>query len=87
MKNIEKYKKSKWHSTVPNDECMAKNLYNHNSPGDANGDSHIKRQIFKREIWISFTDGKLDFGGNESILYGEFDGRRRKRVLIKILGY
>ena len=72
---------------IPNDESMTLGLYNHNSWGDANGDSHIKRQLFKREIWISVTNGKLDFGDNEQIIYSEFDGRRKKRVLIKILGY
>ena len=66
---------------------MERGLYNHNSPYDANGDSHIKRQIFKREVWMSVTNGKLDFGQNEQIIYAEFDGRRNKRVLVKILGY
>ena len=72
---------------VPNDEDMTQGLYNHNSWGDSNGDSHIKRQLFKREIWISVTNGTFDFGKNEQIIYAEFDGRRRKRVLIKMLGY
>eukprot|EP01083_Nonionella_stella_P004043 11629_1 len=72
---------------IPNDESMSRGLYNHNSWGDANGDSHIKRQLFKREIWMSVTNGKFDFGPSEQIIYAEFDGRRRKRVLIKMLGY
>mmetsp|Transcript_73252 Transcript_73252/g.116764 ORF Transcript_73252/g.116764 Transcript_73252/m.116764 type:complete len:183 (+) Transcript_73252:20-568(+) len=72
---------------VPNDESMTMGLYNHNSWGDANGDSHIKRQLFKREVWSSITNGRLDFSDNEQIIYAEFDGRRKKRVLIKILGY
>eukprot|EP00483_Globobulimina_turgida_P001066 UN01068 len=72
---------------VPNDEDMSKDLYSHNSRGDSNGDSHIKRQLFKREIWVSVTNGNFDFGQSEQIIYAEFDGRRRKRVLIKILGY
>lgn len=72
---------------VPNDEDMSMGAYHHNSWGDANGDSHIKRQLFKREIWISVTNGQCDWGQNEQIIYSEFDGRRRKRVLIKIMGY
>lgn len=72
---------------VPNDESMELDLYHHNSWGDANGDSHIKRQLFKREVFISVTDGQMDFAKNERIIYSEFDGRRKKRVLIKIMGY
>ncbi len=60
--------------------------YRHNLTGEDNGDSHIKRQIFGREVVVSVTRGKLDFGPWEQIFYGEFDGRRRKRVLIKIIG-
>ena len=60
--------------------------YRHNLTGEDNGDSHIKRQLFGRETVVAITDGKLDFGPWEQIFYGEFDGRRRKRVLIKIIG-
>ncbi len=60
--------------------------YRHNLTGEDNGDSHIKRQLFGREVVVSVTKGKLDFGPWEQIFYGEFDGRRKKRVLIKILG-
>lgn len=60
--------------------------YRHNLTGEDNGDSHIKRQLFGREVVVAITQGKLDFGPWEQIFYGEFDGRRRKRVLIKVLG-
>ncbi|MEM5947575.1 secondary thiamine-phosphate synthase enzyme YjbQ [Spirochaetia bacterium 38H-sp] len=60
--------------------------YRHNLTGEDNGDAHLKRQIMGREVVIAITDGKLDFGPWEQIFYGEFDGRRRKRVLIKIIG-
>ena len=60
--------------------------YRHNLTGEDNGDSHIKRQIFGREVVVAVTGGKLDFGPWEQIFYGEFDGRRRKRVLIKMIG-
>jgi secondary thiamine-phosphate synthase enzyme len=60
--------------------------YRHNQTGEDNGDAHIKRQIMGREVVVAITDGKLDFGPWEQIFYGEFDGRRRKRVLIKIIG-
>ena len=60
--------------------------YRHNLTGEDNGDAHIKRQIMGREVVVAVTDGKLDFGPWEQIFYGEFDGRRRKRVLIKIIG-
>jgi len=60
--------------------------YRHNRTGEDNGDAHIKRQVMGREVVVAVTDGKLDFGPWEQIFYGEFDGRRRKRVLIKILG-
>src|SRR4030043_1342421 len=59
--------------------------YQHNV-GEDNGDAHLKRQIMGREVVVAVTDGKLDFGPWEQIFYGEFDGRRRKRVLIKIVG-
>jgi secondary thiamine-phosphate synthase enzyme len=60
--------------------------YSHNRTGEDNGDAHLKRQIMGREVVIAITKGKLDFGPWEQIFYGEFDGRRDKRVLIKILG-
>ncbi len=60
--------------------------YRHNKTGEDNGDAHLKRQIMGREVVVAITDGKLDFGPWEQIFYGEFDGRRRKRVLIKIIG-
>jgi secondary thiamine-phosphate synthase enzyme len=60
--------------------------YRHNLTGEDNADAHLKRQIMGREIVVAITDGRLDFGPWEQIFYGEFDGRRRKRVLIKIIG-
>lgn len=60
--------------------------YRHNNTGEDNGDAHLKRQIMGREVVIAITEGKLDFGPWEQIFYGEFDGRRRKRVLVKIIG-
>lgn len=60
--------------------------YRHNDTGEDNADAHMKRQIMGREVIIAITEGKLDFGPWEQIFYGEFDGRRRKRVLIKIIG-
>jgi secondary thiamine-phosphate synthase enzyme len=60
--------------------------YRHNETGEDNGDAHIKRQIMGREAVVAVTGGKLDFGPWEQIFYAEFDGRRRKRVLIKIIG-
>ncbi len=62
------------------------NHYRHNDTGEDNADAHIKRQIMGREVVIAVTSGKLDFGPWEQIFYGEFDGRRKKRVLIKIIG-
>ena len=61
-------------------------LYRHNRTGEDNGDAHHKRQIMGREVVVAITDGKLDFGPWEQIFYFEFDGRRRKRALIKIIG-
>jgi secondary thiamine-phosphate synthase enzyme len=61
-------------------------LYNHNRTGEDNGDAHLKRQVMGREVVVAVTNGKLDFGPWEQIFYGEFDGGRRKRVLIKIVG-
>ncbi|WP_455242156.1 secondary thiamine-phosphate synthase enzyme YjbQ [Petrachloros mirabilis] len=60
--------------------------YRHNETGEDNGDAHIKRQVMGREVVVAVTDGKLDFGPWEQIFYGEFDGRRRKRVLVKVIG-
>ena len=60
--------------------------YRHNDTGEDNADAHIKRQIFGREVVVAITDGELDFGPWEQIFYGEFDGRRKKRVLVKIIG-
>jgi len=60
--------------------------YRHHRTGEDNGDSHLKRQLFGREVVAAITDGKLDFGTWEQIFYAEFDGQRPKRVLIKIIG-
>jgi len=60
--------------------------YRHNRTGEDNGDAHLKRQIMGREVVVAVTLGKLDLGPWEQIFYGEFDGRRRKRVLVKIIG-
>jgi secondary thiamine-phosphate synthase enzyme len=60
--------------------------YRHNRTGEDNGDAHHKRQIMGREVVVAITRGRLDFGTWERIFYGEFDGRRRKRILIKIIG-
>ena len=60
--------------------------YRHNDTGEDNADAHIKRQIMGREVVVAISDGKLDFGPWEQIFYGEFDGQRKKRVLVKIIG-
>ena len=60
--------------------------YHHNLSGEDNGDAHLKRQIMGREVVVAVTKGKLHFGPWEQIFYGEFDGRRKKRVLVKIIG-
>jgi secondary thiamine-phosphate synthase enzyme len=60
--------------------------YHHNRTGEDNADAHMKRQIMGREVVVAITNGKLDFGPWEQIFYGEFDGNRRKRVLVKIIG-
>jgi secondary thiamine-phosphate synthase enzyme len=60
--------------------------YRHNDTGEDNADAHMKRQVMGREVVVAVTNGKLDFGPWEQIFYGEFDGRRPKRVLIKIIG-
>ena len=60
--------------------------YRHNLSGEDNADAHLKRQVMGREVVVAITGGQLDFGSWEQIFYGEFDGRRRKRVLVKIIG-
>jgi len=60
--------------------------YRHNRTGEDNADAHLKRQVMGREVVVAITQGKLDLGPWEQIFYGEFDGRRRKRVLVKIIG-
>lgn len=60
--------------------------YRHNRTGEDNADAHLKRQVMGREVVVAITNGKLDFGPWEQIFYGEFDGRRRKRVLVKVIG-
>ena len=60
--------------------------YRHNRTGEDNADAHLKRQVMGREVVVAITRGRLDFGPWEQIFYGEFDGRRRKRVLVKIIG-
>ncbi len=60
--------------------------YRHNRTGEDNGDAHLKRQIMGREVTVAITEGRLHLGTWERIFYGEFDGRRRKRVLVKIIG-
>ena len=60
--------------------------YRHNDTGEDNADAHLKRQVMGREVVVAVTNGRLDFGTWERIFYGEFDGRRRKRVLVKIIG-
>lgn len=62
------------------------NGYRHNDTGEDNADAHMKRQIMGREVVVAVTNGELDFGTWEQIFYGEFDGKRKKRVLIKIIG-
>ncbi len=60
--------------------------YQHNRTGEDNADAHMKRQVMGRSVTVAITEGRLDFGTWEQIFYGEFDGRRRKRVLVKIIG-
>ena len=60
--------------------------YRHNETGEVNGEAHIKRQIMGREVTVAITGGQLDFGPWEQVFYGEFDGLRRKRILIKVIG-
>ena len=65
---------------------FGKDRYQHNLTGEDNADAHLKRTIMGREVVVAVTKGKLDFGPWEQIFYGEFDGQRRKRVLVKIIG-
>ncbi len=74
----------KWLETLAPHEPLS--LYQHNRTGEDNGDAHHKRQIMGREVVVAVSDGQLDFGPWEQIFYGEFDGRRKKRVLVKIIG-
>jgi secondary thiamine-phosphate synthase enzyme len=60
--------------------------YRHNDTGEDNADAHLRRQLYGREVVVAITRGRLDFGPWEQIFYGEFDGRRRKRVLVKVIG-
>ena len=60
--------------------------YRHNLTGEDNGDAHLKRQVMGREVVVAITSGQLDFGPWEQVFYGEFDGRRKKRVLVKVIG-
>lgn len=60
--------------------------YRHNETGEDNADAHLKRQIMGREVVVAITNGKIDFGPWEQIFYGEFDGRRNKKVLVKVIG-
>jgi secondary thiamine-phosphate synthase enzyme len=60
--------------------------YHHNRTGEDNADAHLKRQVMGREVVVAITRGRLDFGPWEQVFYGEFDGRRRKRVLVKVIG-
>ena len=74
----------KWLEKLAPHEPVAQ--YRHNDTGEDNADAHMKRQVMGREVVVAVTKGKLDFGPWEQIFYGEFDGRRKKRVLIKIIG-
>lgn len=73
-----------WLETLAPHEPISR--YRHNRTGEDNGDAHLKRTIMGREVIVAVTGGKLDFGPWEQIFYGEFDGRRRKRILVKIIG-
>ena len=74
----------KWLESLAPHEPISQ--YRHNDTGEDNADAHIKRQIMGREVVVAITGGKPDFGPWEQIFYGEFDGRRKKRVLVKIIG-
>ncbi len=74
----------KWLEKIAPHEPVSQ--YRHNDTGEDNADAHMKRQVMGREVVVAVTNGQLDFGTWEQIFYGEFDGRRRKRVLVKIIG-
>ena len=74
----------KWLETLAPHEPTSQ--YKHNQTGEDNADAHLKRQVMGREVMVAITAGQLDFGPWEQIFYGEFDGRRKKRVLVKIIG-
>ncbi len=74
----------KWLESLAPHEPISK--YDHNRTGEDNADAHLKRSVMGREVVVAVTRGQLDFGPWEQIFYGEFDGRRRKRVLVKIIG-
>ena len=74
----------KWLEKLAPHEPIAQ--YRHNDTGEDNADAHLKRQVMGREVTVAVTAGKLDFGPWEQVFYGEFDGKRRKRVLVKIIG-
>jgi secondary thiamine-phosphate synthase enzyme len=74
----------KWLEQLAPHEPVSK--YHHNQTGEDNADAHLKRQVMGREVVVAITEGRLDFGPWEQIFYGEFDGRRKKRVLVKIVG-
>ena len=74
----------KWLESLAPHEPIAK--YDHNRTAEDNADAHMKRQVMGREVVVAITKGKLDFGPWEQIFYGEFDGRRNKRVLVKVIG-
>jgi secondary thiamine-phosphate synthase enzyme len=74
----------KWLESLAPHEPISK--YQHNRTGEDNADAHLKRQVMGREVVVAITQGKLDFGPWEQIFYGEFDGNRKKRVLVKIIG-
>lgn len=73
-----------WLETLAPHEPLSR--YRHNLTGEDNGDAHLKRTLMGREVVVAITEGRLDFGPWEQIFYGEFDGRRKKRVLVKIIG-
>ena len=73
-----------WLETLAPHEPVS--YYRHNQTGEDNGDAHLKRQVMGREVVVAITKGQMDFGPWEQIFYGEFDGGRRKRVLVKIIG-
>ena len=74
----------KWLEALPPHAPVSQ--YQHNRTGEDNADAHMKRQIMGREVVVAVTQGKLDFGPWEQVFYGEFDGRRKKRALVKIIG-